>query len=84
MCTRRVPSHRRGEIYTIGSDPYKFALTKNERELYVADPDSGMVLVFSYITGSQIGTIYKGLTSALGALGESIRAILSQLQATVS
>ena len=54
------------EIYTIGSDPYKFALTKNERELYVADPDSGMVLVFSYITGSQIGTIYKGLTSALG------------------
>jgi DNA-binding beta-propeller fold protein YncE len=53
-------------IYTIGSDPYKFALNKEETELYVADPDSETVLVFDYKTGAQIGTIYKGLTSALG------------------
>lgn len=54
------------QIYTIGSDPYKFAFNRKESALYVADPDTGMVLVFDYATGAQIGTIYKGLTSVLG------------------
>jgi DNA-binding beta-propeller fold protein YncE len=54
------------QIHTIGSDPYKFAFDRSEAKLYVADPDTGMILVFSYATGAQIDTFYKGLTSALG------------------
>lgn len=53
-------------IPTTGHSPYKFELNKREHKLYVADIDSGTVIVYNYQTGAQIGTISQGLTSAWG------------------
>jgi DNA-binding beta-propeller fold protein YncE len=49
-----------------GHDPYKFELDKSEKNLYVADITTGMVLIYDYQTGVQLGTISSGLQSAWG------------------
>ncbi|MGA8475223.1 MAG: hypothetical protein WB681_09155 [Candidatus Cybelea sp.] len=53
-------------ISTAGHDPYKFALNKSEKRLYVADINNGQVITYDYATGSQTGTISTGLQSAWG------------------
>jgi hypothetical protein len=53
-------------IATTGHDPYKFELDQRERTLYVADITGGVVVLYDYASGSQLGTISKGLTSAWG------------------
>ncbi len=53
-------------ISTSGHDPYKFALDKAEKTLYVADITTGKVLTYDYSTGTQTGTISTGLESAWG------------------
>jgi hypothetical protein len=63
------PPHTTSPSRTIamsGHDPYKFELNKPEQELYVADIDTGIVLIYDYATGSQVGTISQGLQSAWG------------------
>ncbi len=53
-------------ISTSGRDPYKFALDKLEKTLYVADINNGVVATYDYATGAETGTISNGLTSAWG------------------
>ncbi|HKU81058.1 MAG TPA: hypothetical protein VJP76_02725 [Candidatus Tumulicola sp.] len=53
-------------IATTGRDPYKFALNRSEKTLYVADITGGVVAIYNYATGAQTGTITNGLTSAWG------------------
>ena len=53
-------------ISTTGRDPYKFALNKSEKTLYVADINSGVVATYDYASGAETGTITNGLTSAWG------------------
>ncbi len=49
-----------------GHDPYKFELNKSEKQLYVADINTGTVLIYNYAAGTQFGTISNGLQSAWG------------------
>lgn len=53
-------------ITMLGHDPYKFALDKAEKTLYVADIETSVVLTYDYATGQQTGTISNGLKSAWG------------------
>jgi DNA-binding beta-propeller fold protein YncE len=53
-------------IPTSGADPYKFELDKAQKTLYVADINHGVIVVYDYATGGQLGTISNGLQSAWG------------------
>jgi DNA-binding beta-propeller fold protein YncE len=53
-------------ISTTGRQPYKFELDKTETTLYVADIENGVVAMYDYSSGTQIGTISSGLESAWG------------------
>lgn len=53
-------------ISTTGRAPYKFELDKPETTLYVADIANGVVAMYNYTSGTQIGTISNGLESAWG------------------
>jgi DNA-binding beta-propeller fold protein YncE len=53
-------------IATAGQSPYKFALDKRDKKLYVADILNGKVEIYNYATGTQFGTISNGLESAWG------------------
>ena len=47
-------------------DPFRIALDKRFRHLYVADPEVAAVLVYQYPSGKYANTISTGLSSAYG------------------
>lgn len=53
-------------ISTAGRAPYKFALDRPEKRLYVADITNGVIARYDYATGAAEGTISKGMSSAWG------------------
>ncbi|HEX4014768.1 MAG TPA: hypothetical protein VHX17_12900 [Candidatus Cybelea sp.] len=54
-------------------DPFRIALDKKSRHLYVADPEANELLVYDYATGTLVNTITNGLSSVygVGVSGES-------------
>ncbi|HEX3369513.1 MAG TPA: hypothetical protein VHS56_08060 [Candidatus Cybelea sp.] len=47
-------------------DPFRIALDKKNRNLYVADPEVNKLLVYDYASGTLVNTITNGLTSVYG------------------
>jgi DNA-binding beta-propeller fold protein YncE len=47
-------------------DPFRIALDKKFKHLYVADPEVNALLVYDYPSGKQVGTITNGLKSVYG------------------
>ena len=47
-------------------DPFRIALDKKNRNLYVADPEVNKLLVYDYASGTLVNTITNGLSSVYG------------------
>jgi sugar lactone lactonase YvrE len=47
-------------------DPFRLALDKKNRKLYVADPEVNKLLVYDYASGTLVNTITNGLSSVYG------------------
>jgi sugar lactone lactonase YvrE len=47
-------------------DPFRLALDKSFKHLYVADPEANAVLIFDYQSGKLVNTITNGLQSVYG------------------
>ncbi len=47
-------------------DPFRIAIDKPSKNLYVADPEVNALLVYDYASGALINTITTGLTSVYG------------------